>query len=257
MKLTDSYNKDNREIIELAKRQFDTAQKSKLPTELIDLPSKGLVYPVTSPLRAGKVEMRYMTAYDEDILTNASYIQNGVVLDKLIDALLVTSVTADELISADKEALIIAARILSYGRDYDVIVTDPNTGKALNRVVDLTKLSSKEFNLIPDENGEFDYDVHGTRIKFTYVKSAELKQISDEQIVSNTLKFLIKQVGDSRSSADIDQFIQYKFLAADARKFRRYVAENAPGLEMQYEFEGEQGGTFKAVFQIGTDLFWI
>lgn len=257
MKITDSYNKDNRDIIELAKRQYETAQKSKLPTELIDLPSKGLVYLETSPLRSGKVEMRYMTAYDEDILTNSSYIQNNIVLDKLIDALLITPVTADDLVIADKEALIIAARILSYGKDYSVIVTDPNSGKPLECTVDLTKLTHKPFTLISDANGEFDYDVRGTRIKFTYVKSAELKQISDEQIVSNTLKFLIKQVGDTRSVSDIEQFIQFKFLAADAREFRRYVASNAPGLNMECEFEGERGGTFKSVFQIGADLLWI
>ena len=64
-------------------------QKSKFPSEIIDLPSKGLLYPKESPLSSGTIEMKYMTAKEEDILTNQNYIQRGVVIDKLIQALIV------------------------------------------------------------------------------------------------------------------------------------------------------------------------
>ena len=74
---TDRYNNEN--LINVAKQKYETSQRSTLPTEIVYLPSKGIIYPKTSPLREGKIEMRYMTAYDEDILTNQSYLQDGSV----------------------------------------------------------------------------------------------------------------------------------------------------------------------------------
>jgi len=91
--------------------------KSKFPTEIVELPSKGLVYPQDNPLSSGKIEMKYMTAKEEDILTNQSYIQNGTVLDKLLQSLIVSKIDYKDLIVGDKNALLIAARILGYGKD--------------------------------------------------------------------------------------------------------------------------------------------
>ena len=85
-----------------------TEEKFKFPTETVDLPSKGLIYPKDSPLSSGKVEMKYMTAKEEDILTNQNYITKGIVLDKLIESLLVTKVNYNDLINGDKNALLIA-----------------------------------------------------------------------------------------------------------------------------------------------------
>ena len=62
-------------------------QENKFPSEVIDLPSKGKLYPKDSPLASGKLEIKYMTAKEEDILSNQSFIKNGVVLDKLFKAL--------------------------------------------------------------------------------------------------------------------------------------------------------------------------
>ena len=93
-------------------------QKQKFPTEMVELPSKGLVYPEDSPLRSGQVEMKYMTAKEEDILTNQNYIKQGIVLDKLLKSLIVSKIDYDDLILGDKNAIIVAARILGYGKDY-------------------------------------------------------------------------------------------------------------------------------------------
>jgi len=89
-----------------------------LPTETIELPSKGLVYPEGHPLSEGTIEIKYMTAKEEDILTNQNYIQNGTVLDKLLKSLIVTKFNYDDLLIGDKNAIMIAARILGYGADY-------------------------------------------------------------------------------------------------------------------------------------------
>ena len=93
-------------------------KKHKFPTETIDLPSKGLIYPKDNPLSNGKVEMKYMTAKEEDILTNQSYIESGTVLDKLLQSLIISDVNYNDIITGDKNALLIAARVLGYGKDY-------------------------------------------------------------------------------------------------------------------------------------------
>ena len=82
----------------------------KFPTETIELPSKGLIYPEDNPLSSGKIEMKYMTAKEEDILSNQSYITNGTVLDKLLKALIVSKVNYGDLIVGDKNAIMVAAK---------------------------------------------------------------------------------------------------------------------------------------------------
>lgn len=241
-------------IIEMAKQRYETAQRSKLPSIIVPLASAGKIYPESSPLRSGQIEMRYMTAYDEDILTNASYIKNGVVFDKLLESIIITpGINVNDISTFDKNGLILYSRIVSYGSDYPVQIKDPKTGNMLERVIDLKTIGFRPFDLKSDENGEFDYDINGTFIKFTYNSKLNLLDTS----VTEMLASIIKQVGESRSAADIEHFIRYEFLALDSRNFRLFFLENAPGLDLNYEFEGEDGGAFKAGFQLGSDLFWF
>lgn len=247
-------NKIDPNIVELAKQRYETKQQSKLPSIIVSLASAGKIYPESSPLRSGQIEMRYMTAYDEDILTNASYIKNGVVFDKLLDSIIVTpNINAKDIPSYDKNVLIMYARILSYGAEYPVRVKDPETGNMLERIIDLKQVGFKSFNLTSDENGEFNYDANGISLKFSYNNTIDLSNSS----VTEILNTLIKQVGDSRTQSDIERFIRYEFLAKDSRNFRTYFIQNAPGLDLDYEFEGENGGTFTTGFQLGADLFWF
>ena len=90
----------------------------KFPTEIVELPSKGLVYPEDNPLSSGQIEMKYMTAKEEDILTNQNYINNGTVIDELLKSLIITKINYNDLIVGDKNAIMIAARVLGYGKDY-------------------------------------------------------------------------------------------------------------------------------------------
>jgi hypothetical protein len=252
----------NKDIVNIAKQQYEESQRKTLPSEIVKLPSKGLIYSETSPLRSGQVEMRYMTAYDEDILTNASYIKEGIVIDKLLTGLIVTpGITVSDVAQVDKDALLIQARILSYGAEYPVIVIDPKTGTGLNKTVDLTRLKHKPFDLQSDENGEFSYrleilnDTH--EIKFAFLSIEQTKKISDKNTISDLMKNMIREIDGSRDPNFIDSFIRYKFLAGEAKRFRTYVYDNMPGVDLQYEFEGEDGGTFTSGFQIGSDFFWF
>lgn len=249
----------NQNIIDLARKDYEVSKKNKIPSEIVSLPTAGKVYPQSHPLSSGKIEMRYMTAYDEDILTNMSYIRENVVLDKLIDNLIVTpGVSIDDIAQADKDALIIQSRILSYGPEYPVKIQDPETGNYLDRIVDLTKIKFLPFDLQSDENGEFDYKLqNGSTIKFSFLLVKHIKNLSNEHTISSMLQNVIKQIDQSRNANDIDEFIRYKFLAIDARQFRKYIEANTPGIDLDVEFEGESGGTFTSKFQLGSDFFWF
>jgi hypothetical protein len=235
-----------------AREHYQTEQQSKLPSIIVPLASGGKIYPKDHPLVDGTIEMRYMTAYDEDILTNVSYVQQGVMLDRLIESISLTKFNVEDMSTFDKDGLIIYARILSYGSDYEVKVKDPKTGTELDRVVNLEKIQSKPFNLISDDTGEFEFKIDNHTIKFTY----NIKDLED-LAPSEFCKTVIKQIDDSRSAEAIDYFIRYQFMAKDAKRFRTYYADHAPGLNMSVEFEGERGGTFTAGFSIRSDFFWF
>lgn len=121
----------------------------KIPTETVELPSKGLLYPKDSPLASGTIDMKYMTAKEEDILSNTNYIRKGIVLDKLMQSLIVTeNFDYNQLLIGDKNAIMIASRVLSYGKDYTVNYLGEDI------VVDLSKFDNKEIDPIITKEGK-------------------------------------------------------------------------------------------------------
>ena len=253
MSNTNTTRLGNPDIINIAKQRFEKRQQSKLPSIIVNLPSGGVIYPKSHPLASGQVEMRYMTAYDEDILTNTSYIREGVVFDKLLQSIIVTEVDVNDICSVDKDGLILNARVMAYGPEYTVQIPDPKTGNALERTINLTEVQFKPFTLVADADGEFTYQVNTeTIIKFAYPKT----EITRET-VSETINNLITEVNGIRDRIAIENFVRYEFFARDAKKFREYVKNNAPGVDYEMNFEGEDGSTFKAMFPVGTDLFWF
>ena len=252
---------DNKQIVELAKKQYEQQkQNSKFPANIINLPSQGKVYPETSVLSSGKVEMRHMTAYDEDILSNSSYINEGIIFDKLLEALIVTpNVDINELVAGDKEWLVISARILGYGNDYDVYVTDPKTNESVVATLDLSKLKAKSFDEVADENGCFEYIVNSTNdvIKFKFLSATNAAKIKTDKLTSTFLKMSIYSVNGDSKETSIDEYLKYDFKAIDSRKFRKHVVNIAPGLEYKTTATGEKGDTYDAMFQFNADLFWF
>jgi hypothetical protein len=117
-----------------------TENKFKFPTEIVELPSKGLIYPKDNPLSSGKIEMKYMTAREEDILTNQNYIAKGIVLDKLLESLIVSKINYNDIIIGDKNALLIASRILGYGKEYKFRAYSNITNQIEDFIVDLTDI---------------------------------------------------------------------------------------------------------------------
>ena len=133
----------------------------KFPTEVIDLPSGGKVYGKESPLAEGKIELKYMTTREEDILMSENLIKKGVVIDKLLDSLIVTKgVTQEHLILGDKNAVLVACRILAYGPEYTCEVTNPkNLEQKVEHTFDLTQCPFKTILDDIDYSGNsFDYE---------------------------------------------------------------------------------------------------
>ena len=117
------------------------------PTEVLSLPSQGLLYPEDSPLRSGIIDVKYMTAKEEDILTSTNLIEQGVVITKLLESVIADpKVKLDDMLLGDKNALLVGTRILGYGKDYEVMITDPDTNERVEYVVDLTKLKDKKID---------------------------------------------------------------------------------------------------------------
>ena len=248
------------QIINLAKQQYETQQRTTIPGYVAPLASGGTVYPETSPLRQGVVELRHMTSYDEDILANRSYINDGTVLHRLIDSLMLTpGVTAKELSNPDLDGLIITARINGYGKNYPVEVTDPKTGTRLKRDIDLSKLKVKPITLPSDENGEFEYTIEDTneRIKFKYLNIAETETIRDEHPISDLMILCIREINGDRSRANIESYVKYKLKSGHSKAFRQYMSANLHGMDFDIEFEGEDKDTFTTRFPIGPEILWV
>jgi len=242
---------------------MDTQQT--FPTEQIELPSKGLLYPEGSPLATGVVEMRYMSAREEDILTNQNYLQKGIVIDKLLQSLIVDkSIKYGDLLIGDKNALLIAARILGYGKDYEV------TYNGEKHTVDLTQLKHKEVDesLFKTGANEFAYTLPSTGVDLTFkLLSHSDEQLIDQEIaglkkinkdfsaeMSTRLKYIITSVSGSRDVKTIRHFVDNGLLAVDARALRKHIAKIQPDIELKfYPESGPEGGVN---IPIGINFFW-
>lgn len=244
---------------------------TSFPTEIIELPSRGLVYPEGHPLSAGTIEMKYMTAKEEDILTNQSYIKQGVVLDKLFQSLIVTPVDYDDLLIGDKNAIMVAARILGYGKDYETDVTTP-TGNTQRVVIDLTKLKDKELDesLYTPGKTEFNLDLPASKRTVTVQLitnrlqkkiDAELKGLvklkQQDATLTTLLKHVIVAIDGEREQLKIRKFVDHELLAIDSRAIRNYLKSVTPDIDLSYEFINEEDGEpFRRPFTIGLDFFW-
>jgi hypothetical protein len=237
----------------------------KFPTEEIDLPSKGLLYPKESPLSSGKIEMKYMTAKEEDILTNPNYLAKGTVIDKLLQALIISKVNYSDLVIGDQNAIMIAARILGYGKDYEF------SYGGYSQKVDLTTLEDKEFDesLITPHTNEFIFTLPHSKIELTFkvltvgdgVKMRKelegLKKLNKEASseMSTKLKYMIIAVNGDRDASTIRSFVDTALLARDARALREYAAEVQPDINTVVEVE-TSNGTEDIALPITTNFFW-
>jgi hypothetical protein len=234
----------------------------KFPTEMVDLPSKGLLYPEDSPLRAGSIEMKYMTAREEDILTNSNYIQQGIVLDKLLESLIVTKINFKDLLVGDKNSILIASRILGYGQDYEFEMN----GRVYQ--VDLTTLKDKELPSDVDyTNGnDFNFTLPASKDEITFKLLSHGDELAIEQELkglkkinpngspelSTRLKYIITSVNGDREKKTIREFVDNELLARDSRALRQEVKRISPDIDLTIQGDGGED----IAVPINLNFFW-
>ena len=254
-------------------QQEQSQPRFQFPTEEVTLPSKGLLYPEGSPLRSGVIKMKYMTAKEEDILTNQNLIKNGTVIDKLLQALIVDAISIDELLVGDKNAILVASRILGYGSDYTFNYQNPSTKEDEEITVDLTEAEDKFFDeskMINNKN-EFEFILPTTKavITFKLLTTADETKIESElkglkkinknvsHDLTTRLKHTILSVNGDYSQKSVREFVDTAFLAKDSRAFREYAISIMPDVNLEYTLTFENGETVDNVtIPINVGFFW-
>lgn len=220
------------------------SSESRFPTEFVDLPSKGLVYPEKHPLHTGKIEIKYMTAKEEDILTSQNLIQKGIVIDELLKSLIVTKVDFNDIIIGDKNAVMLAARILGYGKKYTVDITCPSCDVKEETDFDLTSFEYKEIDEdhLKDSNGTYKFKLPNSEREIEYrfltqkdesdidleLTAVEKAGIMVSPEITARLRRQIVSIDGNTDQEFIKNFINNEFFALDSRAFREEYSNNIP-----------------------------
>lgn len=251
-----------------------TTTQETFHTEDIDLPSRGWFYSSNHPLSSGKITLRYMTARDEDILTSTNLIQKGTVLDKLMQSLIVNkNIAYKDILIGDKNAIMIASRILGYGRKYDVNVKCPQCNKSNEVVVDLQDLKDKEIEFDPNKKGrnEFSFELPMTKKKIIFrllthgdEEAIEAEIEADRRIgkdavstqVTTRMRKSIISIDGNRDFSYIRKEID-SMPSIDAMEFRTYAKKINPDTDLSFDFSCNFcGHDAKMEVPIELNFFW-
>jgi hypothetical protein len=241
-------------------------EKFKFPKEQVELPSKGLLYPEDNPLSSGTIEMKYMTAKEEDILTNQNYIKDGTVLDRLMKSLITSKINYDDLIVGDKNAIMVASRILGYGKDYTFIY------KGEEHTVDLSTLESRYLDETKITKGvnRFSFVLPTTKakIEFKLLNNRDEKAIKNEikgrkKIdklgsfeLTTRLKHMILSIEGDEDKSSIREFVDNYMLARDSRALRGYIKTVQPDVDLTFTYESTNGTSEEATLPVTVSFFW-
>lgn len=248
-------------------------KQHEFPTEVISLPSEGKCYPSDNPLSSGTIEIKYMTAREEEILSSQNLIKKGVVLDKLFESIIVDkNINPDDILLGDKNAIMLATRILGYGPDYKIEQTDDDGNKE-EIIIDLGSVRTKDidFDLLNTENRyEFLMPLSKVKIEFKLLTHGDERAIDvdvnamkkfNKGGVSNELttryRYIITLVDGKGDTKNITDFINNKFLARDTRAFREYIKKISPDVNMEFPYQNQvTGETEVRSIPMGVSFFW-
>ena len=243
------------------------------PTEFVELPSKGIGYPEHHPLRNKEtIEIRFMTAKDEDILTSRSLLKKGIALERLIDNLLVDkSIISKEILVGDRNAIIIAARSSAYGHIYKTKVQCPSCQTTQSLSFDLSEPTIidgdlDQFDVEETESGTYVVETPKSKIKVELrlmngqdeVRIIKMmnKNTKDEDIVSSQMKLYINSVNGHNGSEFINYFVE-NVPAFEARWIRKCYEALAPNIKVIEDFECNSCGYEQEMeVPFNTDFFW-
>ena len=243
-------------------------EKPKFPTEIVPLPSGGKYYPDGHPLTSGEVEVKYMTAKEEDILTSQNLIKQGKVIDVLLESLVQGDFDMNDMLIGDKNAVMIAARVLGYGKDYEFEMEDPTTGEKEKQVLDLTTLNHKEIDFDNDYTFELPNSKRVLGWKFITQRdeneiSEELKALRKvtrksgiEQEVTTRLRKVITSVDGDESVGTINNFVNNEFLSRDSKAFRDYLMSITPDVDLNIIIDFSSGEEVEVTVPMTVEFFW-
>ena len=254
-------------------QQYQQVRKDyPFPTEVISLPSKGLTYPEGNPLSKGELTIKLMTAKEEDILTSTNLLRKGIVLDKLLESIVVEpGVHINDLLIGDKNAILISSRILAYGPEYNVTITDPNENEPVDVVVDMTQLKIKEIDESQlNRNNEYEFKLPktGTNIKFKLLShmdelaitkdiEASEKALKQGNEITTRLRRVIIEVEGNKDLGYISNYVINQLQAADSRALRKHIQALTPDIDLSFEYTSPFTGEKEALkVPIGLDFFY-
>ena len=251
-----------------------TKSTFEFPTQTISLPSEGKVYASGNPLSNGTLEIKYLTAKEEDILADRNLINKGIVLDKLLESIVVQKdVNVDDLVTGDKNAVYLAARILGYGPEYKVEVNDPFSGERQQVTIDLTEVQTKDidYSLLSPNNRYKFTTPSGAELEFKLLTHKDEKDITAEitamnrltknkgasSEVTTRLRYMILSVNGNTDRGYVNNWVANQFLAKDIKAYREHIKTISPDLDMRFNFVSEVTGETEALsIPFGIDFFY-
>ena len=242
--------------------QYSAPKSYPFPTEIISLPSKGLVYAESNPLAKGEITIKLMTAREEDILTSSNLIKKGIQLDKLLESIVVEpGVNVNDLVIGDKNAILITSRILAFGPEYLAKITDPFDSEEVDVTIDLTTVKIKEIDeSILNRHNEYPFTlpISKTQIKFKLLTHGDEQAINrDIEASQKTLKTsneittryrrMIVEVDGNREFGYISNFVSNRLLAGDSKALRKEVNKITPDLDLKFDYTSPITGETEAL----------
>ena len=248
-----------------------------VPTEFVELPSKGWFYPEDHPLHNQEsIEIRYMTAKDEDTLTSSALLKKGIALDRLLQNVIVDKrVKVDDLLIGDKNAILVASRISGYGRSYDVKMTCSSCFASSEYQFDLAELNMS-YNDNVEEHGvmllsdnTFLLTLPKTNVEVTLrlITGADEKALTrlaqnrkknnlPESTLTDQFRKIIVAVNGSTNQSHIGELVE-NMPAADSRYLRNIYTKITPNVDLSQEFECSACDTAEEVIiPFTTEFFW-
>jgi hypothetical protein len=232
-------------------------QETTYPSEIVDLPSNGHFYDSSSPLSNGTINLKVMTAKEEDILTNQNYIKKGIVLDKLIESLIVDKdIKLDDLLLGDKNAVFVATRRFAYGDSYGPLqIKCPSCRENNECTFNLIELKYKEIDFSKYEPNVNKFDIQLPYCKKTVtcklLTSGDERQIENETKmlqkiktgstaeVTTRLRYTIVAVDGNNNKQEIQKFVENELTSRDSLELRKLVKERTPDIDLNFNFKCE------------------
>jgi hypothetical protein len=232
--------------------------------DMVELPSRGIYY----PNKKKTIKVAYLTGPDEDILSSPNLAQSGEIINELLKRkILDRDVKFEDIVEEDRQAVLIFLRNTSFGSEYKIKdLIDPITKNPFETTVDLSVLKIKEFNLVEDVNGEYPYFMERSNVNITFKFLTKAQEDENEKIklswngigvapiVSKPIEMMIKSVNGNKDMMEIHNFVA-KIPIVDQQKFRKYVNENKPGLDLTQIVTTPSGENIQVQIGFGVEFF--